>query len=209
MRDIFDILKEANAILKGHFVFTNGQHSDTYLNKDGLYPYAELTSEVGMMMAEKTKDLDIDTVVGPALGAIILSQWTAYHLSKLKGKVIYGVYTEKMPDKSQRFTRGYDKFVKGKKVLVVEDWTTTGLSALKTVKAIQEAGGDVVAVCSMVNRNPDEVTDEFFGTKYLPLKAIKIQACNEDECHMCKQGVPISTEVGHGKEYLERKGIKQ
>ena len=47
--------------------------------------------------------MDIDTVAAPALGGIILSQWTAYHLSELKGKEILGVYTEKDSRKGTNF----------------------------------------------------------------------------------------------------------
>ena len=57
------------------------------------------------MFAEKFLDMDIDTVAAPALGGIILSQWTAYHLSELKGKEILGVYTEKTPEKEQIYQR--------------------------------------------------------------------------------------------------------
>jgi orotidine-5'-phosphate decarboxylase len=105
-------------------------HGSVYINKDALYPHTDLSSKVGEMFAEKNKDLDIDVVVAPALGGIILSQWTAFHLSKLKGKEIFGIYTEKDAEKNQVFTRGYDKFVAGKNVLVIEDLTTTGGSVL-------------------------------------------------------------------------------
>src|SRR5216110_2692465 len=71
-------------------------------------------SKVGKMFAEMFKDFDVDVVAAPALGGIILSQWTAYHLSKLKKRNIMGVYTEKTLDKNQIFTRGYDKLVRGK-----------------------------------------------------------------------------------------------
>ena len=202
MRKLFDILKEADAIHDGHFVLDNGKHLETFLSKDSLYPCAELTAEAGEMMAEKVKNLDIDVVVGTAWGAVILCQWVAYYLSKIKGKAIYGVFTEKMSDKSQVFARGYEKYVKGKNVLVVEDWTSTGLSALKTVNAVRENGGKVLGVSILINRNPDEVTDEFFGAPIIPLEIYKAKRYDEKDCPMCKKGIPINTEYGIGKEYL-------
>ena len=68
------------------------------------------------------------------------------------------VYTEKNKEGVQRFTRGYDKIVKGKNVLVVEDAPTTGGSAKKVVDIVNNVGGKVVAVTVMVNKNHKEVT---------------------------------------------------
>src|SRR5579885_615181 len=147
MSTILELLKKTGAILTDdHFVLTSGKHASIYINKDALYPHTQAASAVGHEFAKKIKHLEIDTVVGPALGGIILSQWTAHHLSQIKGREIYGVYTEKAPDGGQIFTRGYDNFVIGKSSLVVEDLTTTGGSAKKVVETIQRAGGKVAAV---------------------------------------------------------------
>ena len=120
-KDIVEILKQVGAILgPSHFVGTSGRHMELYLNKDALYLHTIETSTVGEMFAAKFKDRGVEVVVGPALGGIILSQWAAYHLSRETGRDVLAVYTEKDAEKNQIFTRGYDKVVKGKKVLVVE-----------------------------------------------------------------------------------------
>ena len=147
-------------------------------------------------------------VAAPALGGIILSQWVAFHLSKLKGKEILGVYTEKTPDKQMIFTRGYDKLVKGKNVLVIEDLTTTGGSVRKVVDTVKATGGNVVAVCVMVNRDLEKVTSEVVGGPFSALGVIKASAFDEAVCPLCKENVPININVGHGKKYLETKGMK-
>jgi orotate phosphoribosyltransferase len=83
--DVVSMLKSVGAIITdSHIVYTSGKHGSVYVNKDALYPHTELASRVGKMFAEKNKKLDIDAVVAPALGGIILSQWTAYYLSKPK-----------------------------------------------------------------------------------------------------------------------------
>ena len=207
--DVVSILKTVGAIITdSHIVYTSGKHGSVYINKDALYPHTELSSKVGVMFAEKNKDLSVDVVVAPALGGIILSQWTAYHLSKMKGKEIFGIYTEKDAEKNQVFTRGYDKFVKGKNVLVIEDLTTTGGSVLKVVNSVKAAGGNVVAVSVMVNRNPDAVNATMMGAPFSALGVLKAEAFDEKDCPLCKKGVPINTTVGHGKKYLEAKGQK-
>src|SRR3989344_2498483 len=136
MSKILDILKETGAIITNdHFVYTSGKHGSVYINKDIVYTHPKKALEVGRLFAKKAKDLNlqIDIVAGPALGGIILSQWTAYQLTKLTNKEILAVYTEKTPDNNQIFKRGYDKIVKSKNVLVVEDLTTTGGSVKKVV----------------------------------------------------------------------------
>ena len=122
--NLLDILQRLGAVLTNdHFVYTSGKHGEVYINKDALYPHTRETSQVGRMLAELilANSLQPEVVVGPALGGIILSQWTAYHLSELLGKEVLSVYTEKDDQKNQVFTRNYDQLVAGKKVVVVEE----------------------------------------------------------------------------------------
>jgi orotate phosphoribosyltransferase len=201
--DVIAILKNVGAVLTDdHFVYTSGKHGSVYINKDALYPHTAQTSKIGQMFAERFKDSAIDVVAGPALGGIILSQWTAYHLSKIKQREVLGVYTEKTPEKNQIFTRGYDKLVKGKKALVIEDLTTTGGSVKKVVDSVREAGGTVVAVCVMVNRDLKMVTSESIGAPFSSLGVLFADAVDADACSLCKSGVPINTTVGHGKKFM-------
>lgn len=201
--DIISILKKVGAVLeKNHFVGTSGLHFDTYVNKDFLYPHTKETSEVGKMFALKYKDKNIEVVVGPALGGIILSQWTAHHLSEMTDKEVLGIYTEKSADGGQIFTRGYDKFVSGKRVLIVEDIVTTGGSLLKTFQAVKDAGGEVVSACAMVNKNK-EINSEILGLPFDFLSSLYIDTYEASVCPLCKNNIPINISVGHGKKFLE------
>lgn len=204
--EVIDILKKVGAVLiDDHFVYTSGLHGAVYINKDALYPHTEETSQVGMLFAKKAKDLDVDVVVGPALGGIILSTWTAYHLSSLKNKEVLGVYTEKDENKNQIFTRNYDKLIKNKSVLVIEDLTTTGGSVTKVVTAVKQAGGRVVTVIVMVNRSPKTVNGDTVGAPFMALGELPVQVWEEGKCPLCREGKPINTDVGHGRKYLEDK----
>jgi orotate phosphoribosyltransferase len=213
MSDVISILKKVQAVLpNGHFVYTSGKHGSVYINKDALYPHTESASEVGKLFAQKFKDSNVDVVVAPAVGGTILSQWTAFHLSQMKGKEVLSVYTEKDKgttanaiESEQVFRRGYDAIVKGKNVLVLEDLTTTGISVKKTVDVIKAIGGKVIAVCVMVNRDPEHVTSEAVGAPFSALGVLKAEAFDEKKCPLCKKGIPINTNVGHGRKYLESK----
>ncbi len=213
MSDVISILKKVGAVLTNdHFVYTSGKHGSVYINKDAVYPHTKETSQIGKMFAEKFKNKDIDAVVAPAVGGTILSQWTAYHLSELKKKEVLSAYTEKdkgtlagASESEQIFRRGYDKIVVGKKVLVLEDLTTTGISVKKVVDSVRAIGGTVVAVCVMVNRDPEHVNAETIGAPFSSLGVLKAEAFEANVCPLCKKGVPINTKIGHGKKFLEEK----
>ena len=93
--------------------------------------------------------------------------------------------------------------VKGKNILIVEDFTTTGESVKKTVNSVKEVGGNIVAVCVMVNRDPKRVTSEFMGAPLSSLSVYEVPSYTAEECPLCKANVPVNTTVGHGKKYLE------
>lgn len=206
MGKVVDILKKVGAVITDdHFVYTSGKHGSVYINKDALYPHTQETSQVCRIMAEMFKDKDVEVVVGPALGGIILSQWVARHLSQMKGMEVFGIYTEKDETDNQVLRRGYDQVIKGKKVLVVEDLTTTGGSVKKVVDTVRAAGAEVVAVCVMVNRDPNHVNEASVGAPFVAADVLEAQAFDEAVCPFCKANRPINTKVGHGKEYLAKK----
>ncbi len=211
-RDVVEILKQLGAIITdSHFVYTSGKHGSVYIRKDMLYPHTNEVSKVGLLFAEKFKNAKIDVVVGPAVGGIILSQWAAYHLSQLTNKDVLSIFTEKVssPDqlfnKNQEFKRGYDGLVKEKNVLIVEDLTTTGGSIKRVVDAVRNAGGNIVSVCVMINRDPKLVNSTTLGVPFTQLGILEAEAFDENECPYCKNNTPINSIVGHGKEYLKAK----
>ncbi|OGI64212.1 hypothetical protein A2914_00720 [Candidatus Nomurabacteria bacterium RIFCSPLOWO2_01_FULL_41_21] len=204
MSEVLDILKKVGAVLTNdHFVGTSGLHFDTYVNKDFLYPHTAETSEICRLYAEKYKDKDIEVVVGPALGGIILSQWVAYHLSEIYEKEVLGIYTEKNSEGNQFFNRGYDSYVKGKRVLVVEDNAVTGGSVMKVINAVKGAGGEIVGACVMVNKDTEKVNSETLGVPFEALSELPVTVYSAEDCPLCKNGVPINTKIGHGKKFLE------
>lgn len=206
MDDVVEILKKAGAILEGHFIGTAGRHMSLYITKDAWFPHTEIVSKVCGMFAELNKDKDIDVVVGPALGGVVLSTWTAYHLSKLKGKDILSLFTEKTPENGQVFKRGYDKVVKGKKVLLVEDTVATGSSIRKVIDAIREAGGDLVQISLVINRVSKDVNAESFGVPLNALGEVPAETYAENEVPEWLKKIPINTEFGHGAKYLKEHG---
>ncbi len=193
------ILEKSNSFLTGHFRYTSGRHGNQYINKDAIYPNTKHISELCQYMAEPFVKKQIDTVLGPAMGGVILAQRVAEHLTMLTRKTIYGVYADKSKDgNSLEIKRGYDAFVKDKNVLIVEDILNTGGSAKKAIELVQETGGTVVGLSALVNRGnvqPINVNN----TPIHSLLMLTMETFEEAHCPLCKKNIPLDTNVGHAK----------
>jgi len=203
MDDVIKLLKDSGAVLEGHFIGTSGRHLHGYLNKDAFLPHTGVVSKLARKFAELNKDLNIEVVISPAVAGIPFSQWTAHHLSEMTGKEVLSLFTEKTSDNNQIFKRGYDKLVKGKHVLIVEDTVATGGSVQKVVKAVEEARGKIVQISIVVNRDPENVNEKTFGYPLSALCVIPMPSFAENEVPDWLKTMPIRTEVGHGTKYLQ------
>ncbi len=206
---VLDVLERVGAFRAGHFVFTSGRHGDKYINKDALYPFTKETSQLCRAMAELFKDLDVHAVVGPAVGAAILSQWTAHHLSEFLGRDVSAVYADKDGQGGFVVRRGYDRIISGRNIVIVEDLLTTGGSVKKTIEAARAVGAKVVGVTAIANRGGVQPTDLGLNgdVRFKPLLNVHLESWDEKGCPMCARSVPVATDVGHGKEFLTHKNV--
>jgi len=191
-------------IVDSHIVYTSGKHGSAYINKDAVYPHAIETSRLCETIAEHFTDHEVHTVIAPAIGAVILSQWVAYHLTQRTGHAVAGVYAEKGENDTFTIKRGYDQFVVGRNVIVVEDVLNTGGSARKVVDAVRATGGNVLAVAALCNRGGVTTRDLGDVPELFALVNVEMDAWDAAECPLCREGKPINTQVGKGREYLDR-----
>ncbi len=190
------LLEESGAVIRdSHIVYTSGRHGSAYVNKDAVYPHTARVAELCALLADAARALRPEVVCGPALGGIILSQWTAHHLG------VFGVYAEKDADGGLVLRRGYDRVVAGRRVLVVEDIVNTGGSVRAAVRAVRAAGGEVVAVAALVNRGgvPAAAIE---APVLVALLDLSLDSWDAAECPLCRDGVPVNTAVGKGREFL-------
>ncbi len=212
--EVLDILEKVGAFRAGHFVFVSGLHADTYVNKNAMYPYTGQMSKLCKGIAQMFKGEGVEAVVGPETGGIILAQWVAHHLSEIEGREVFGVYADKdhsLPKEAGTqfiIKRGYDQLIKGKKTLVVEDLVTTGGSLKKVVEEARRVGADVVGAVALVNRGG--VSREAVGNppRFESLVTVDLEQWPEKECELCERGIPVNTDVGHGKDFLAQKEVK-
>jgi len=212
-QEVLKILRDVGAVITdSHIVYTSGKHGTAYVNKDAVYPHVEVTSLLCRAIAKHFREetlYGIDVVVAPAVGGVILCTWIACWLEKITYRKALALYAEKSENgEAFVFRRGYDKFIPGRRVLVVEDILTTGGSAKKVIEAVRALGGSVIGLGVLCNRGgitPQDVSDppELFA-----LVNVKLDAWDEADCPLCAQGIPINTDVGKGKEFLQRNSDK-
>jgi len=197
-KEVLEDLRRVGALVTdGHFVYTSGRHGGVYINKDALYPHTEKTSELCREMARPFEGEEVDFVVAPALGGIVLSQWIAYHLSQLKGREILAVYAEKEGG-SFAIRRGYAELIARRKILVAEDIVTTGGSVRKIVEMVRALGGEVIGVTCLCNRGGVAAGEIGRVPRLVALATLALESWEATGCPLCAKGVPIHTQLGKG-----------
>lgn len=201
--EVRHILEQVGAFVEGHIVLTSGRHTSAYVDKRKLYPHEKETLFVCNLIAGEFMDHDIEAVIAPAEGARILSHYVAWHLSILDSREIPGLCAEKGIHPGTFFIVPKDiSFIERKRVLVVEDVTTTGGSVRKVVELVRAHGGNVSGVGVLCNRGGVTEYDVGDVPRLFALTHIPMESYEEAECPLCTQGIPINTDVGKGREYL-------
>ena len=143
------------AVVHGKVILSSGKEADYYVDLRRVTLDHVAAPLVGEVMLELTKDLDYEAVGGLTLGADPVAT-AMMHVAARNGKSIDSFVVRKAEKAHglQRRIEGPD--VKGKKVLAVEDTSTTGGSVLTAVEALVEAGAIVVGVAVIVERGAKE-----------------------------------------------------
>ena len=153
------------AVVKGRVILSSGKEADYYVDLRRVTLDSTAAPLVGEVMLEITKDLDFEAVGGLTLGADPVAT-AMMHVAARMGRKIDAFVVRKAEKAHglQRRIEGPD--VNGRKVLALEDTSTTGGSVLTAVEALKEAGAIVVGVAVIVERGAKEKV-ESAGFKYL------------------------------------------
>lgn len=140
------------AIVRGKVTLASGKEADYYVDMRRVTLDGAASPLVGRVMNDLTADLDFDAVGGLTLGADPVATAMLHARAAAGGRLDAFVVRKSTKEHGlQRRIEGTD--VAGRRVLVVEDTSTTGGSALTAVEAVREAGGEVVAVAVVVDRD--------------------------------------------------------
>ncbi len=178
--EIIEMLKEAEVLLEGHFLLTSGRHSDKYMQCAKIFQDSKYSVPLCGELVEKYKNDNIEVVIGPAIGAIQM----AYEVGKQLG--VKNIFAERENGK-MTLRRGFT-IEKGQRVLVVEDVVTTGGSVREVIELVEQCGGVVAGVGSIVDRTGGKID---FGVPYKSAFSMDITSYEADECPICKTGAPL------------------
>ena len=170
--EVLGEFRAAGALLEGHFILSSGLHSPRYLQCARVLMDGARAGRLARALAEKLGALreEIDVVVSPAMGGVIIG----HEMGRALG--VSAMFVER-PDGEFHLRRGF-ALDAGARVLMVEDVVTTGLSSKEAIKAIEAAGGKVVAAASLVDRSGGSVE---LGVPYVALVELDVPTFAADD----------------------------
>ncbi|WP_031043070.1 orotate phosphoribosyltransferase [Streptomyces sp. NRRL F-5650] len=156
------------AVVHGKVTLSSGLEADYYVDLRRITLDGEAAPLVGQVLLDLTADLEYDAVGGMTLGADPVAG-AMMHAAAARGRTLDAFVVRKTAKTHgmQRRVEGPD--IKGRRVLVVEDTSTTGGTPLAAVEAVREAGAEVVAVVTIVDRatGAGEKIQDGAGVPYL------------------------------------------
>ena len=181
-KELETVFVDSGALLKGHFALSSGLHSDQYFQCALLLSNTDMAERLGRSLAESIpSEWDTpDTVVGPALGGVVIGHEVARALKKPS------LFTERK-DGSMQLRRGFT-VRPGEKILVVEDVITTGKSSSEVIALLKSMGAEIIGLMSIVLRASEELQ---LGVPIFSLARLPAAGYAPDACPLCAKGEPI------------------
>lgn len=177
--EYLDLFRKSEALLDGHFLLTSGKHSAQYMQCAQVLQYPDRAAILAEGLAVAFRDMGVQTVIGPAMGGILV----AHEVAKALG--VRALFTER-ENGIMRLRRGFT-LSPGERVLVVEDVITTGGSVREVLSVVREFEAIPVGVGVLVDRTGGTVD---FGLPQSSIIQLNIQAFEAQECPLCAQGIP-------------------
>lgn len=179
--EVLRLLRETGTLMEGHFLLTSGRHSGQFLLFSQALQCPPVAERLCQAMAEPFREAGVETVIGPAMGGVIL----AYEVARaLRARAMFA---EKAGDGSMALRRGF-RLRPGERVLVVEDAVTTGGSVEKVLAVVRDAGGVPVGVSVVADRSAGAVD---FGVPMHALVTLDIPSWLPADCPLCRQGLTL------------------
>ncbi|MEO0510857.1 MAG: orotate phosphoribosyltransferase [Verrucomicrobiota bacterium] len=150
--EVIQIFRDSGALLEGHFILRSGLHSAHFFQCAQVCQYMDKVTRLAEIMVPMLKEYGATTVVGPAMGGLVIGQEVARQLG------LRFLFLEKVDDKLE--LRRNFKFEPDEKVLIVEDVITRGGRVVEAITKCREHGAEPVAVGVIVDRSNGATTFE-------------------------------------------------
>jgi len=175
--DIERVLRDLRVLQEGHFLLNSGLHSQYYFQKFRILENPAATTKLCGIIVSEFNDRNVDWVIGPTTGGIIIAFEVARQLGVSCG------FAEERGGK-RVVGRGFD--IKSKRVLLVDDVMTTGKSLIETIDAIREKAGEIIGVAVLIDRSEKQLP-------FKPFAVYKTVVENyvAEECPLCRSGVQL------------------
>ena len=144
-QEIIDIFKKTGALLDGHFVLTSGRHSSSYFQCAKVLQFPKYLNRFAKHIANNFIDYDIDAIISPAIGGIVLGTEVGRLLN------VKTIFAERK--KGHMCLRRGFAIKENDKILVIEDVITTGGSVKEVIDEVTKLGGKIAGVGVLVNRS--------------------------------------------------------
>ncbi len=181
------LLREAGALLEGHFLLTSGMHSGRYFEKFRILERPELCRKFARRIVEHFFPSGVTVVCGPTTGGVIVAYETARQLG------CRCIIAEKAED-GRKIGRGFS-LTANDRVLVVDDVLTTGGSIQETLSALHPSQSEVVGIGVFIDRSA--------GVSFpVPLFSVyhePVVNYQPENCPLCQAGVPLTAPGRSGK----------
>lgn len=171
--EILAEFRAADALLEGHFILSSGLRSPRYLQCARVLMDPRRGARLAEALAARIPAdlLDrITAVVSPAMGGVI----AGHEMARALG--VEAMFVER-PDGVFGLRRGF-RLDAGQEVLMMEDVVTTGLSSREAIRAIEEAGGTVIAGAALVDRSNGTAD---IGVPFFPLIRLEVPTYEADK----------------------------
>jgi orotate phosphoribosyltransferase len=180
--DVLEEFRASGALREGHFVLSSGLHSPVFLQKNLVFQFPDRTERLCKALAARIVEAvgEVDVCVSPAVGGIIPGYETARHLG------VPSIYVEREGGVFT-FRRAFS-IKPGARIAMVEDIVSTGLSSRECVKAIQDAGGNVVVAAAIVDRSGGRADP---GVPFVALATLDVPAYPADALPAELAAIPL------------------
>lgn len=173
-----DLLRRTDALLEGHFLLASGLHSPHYIQCARTLQYPEHAAALGGCIADRFQDYEVDAVVSPALGGLIIGHETA---RSLKARALFA----ERDNGAIALRRGFE-LQPGEKVVIVEDVITTGGSVCELIRIAQDREATVLGVGAILDRSGGQVD---LGVPLHALMTMQVPTYPPAACPLCQQGI--------------------